>query len=994
MTTNLFGINEARYIHWLAERVLSPQVINKHLENLRELQSVSSQGSDSFENENDHLSCILNLENADAIKTVLQDTSEKRGHRKSLDLFIAFVVEYVVNHQQDNNAYWETWVFPSQDGFEGWMDQRMSEHVSKEKEVKLESINLTLSDQDSLFYLQRRSSLLKRLLSLDPVKYADEEYSEKTLRELIDYYVAYVAGLPGEDIEGKDETYLNSQFQPLSQEEISQERFEKWLKATQVIPKSIKKYIPELQRLNECKSGRLFSAGSIAEVERIGAEIRCVDGCSTAVVTRALRKYVEFLRCVVTKEIGEINNIQKGRDNNFDSRWQPFADWMSKRGYSGPAIRRCVYNVDKVDNELVARDKAISLLNIRDEAFILYINDLMTSSNGKAINRFFVYVRETYGNVTSDRKELVLGDQNQVIEAYKNWLISQEITEASSRNYVRPLYNFGKVLGNENIFWEAESISEIVALKEQYIEILTRENRLHELKVSDEQMYDWFLDFLADHKVVSKSLRDNRLTNIIKRKYNGVIDILDHMTLASIFQAWRELYAEQCPYTPDEMRGSLNEILVQAPSSEYYLMDTILNDEIRESIEDFCDQCFPDGNGEVYYEAIIQHIHDSYPELSHIWNEGNTSFLVDLIRRGLSDKYRCLTYKLELNSGGNDEARVKISELVCQFMREQNTEVQLDEIAAALPSIPRNNLERVLLNHEGPAKHEIVCTNGRNFFHVDMVKIDKAEWEEFIHSLDTILLDSDLSQEELFKTVQNAYPEWLRGNPIIDNTLIFFKYVRRRLGERYRFNRSSVTYKNGEVKTIAEKVKRFCEEMGGCFTMTELTEKLNQIVKNSTIPWDSILETHVRVSSDLFVKKEAVYFQVKNIDDALESKIGEKIATIADLVEDSHFMTALPRASYAWDPYLLEYFLYSCSKKYALLHISFTVGGVNGLVVPKNLESIGFKEALAKYFAENLIPQNEDEGFRISVEKRILASSKYGCMPEVLMRAREIKNKL
>ena len=994
MTTNLFGINEAVYIHWLAKRVASHQVINKHIENLRELQSLSSQDESVFDGENCNLRSILNLENVDAIKDVLRDTNEKRGHRKSLDLFIAFAVEYVVLHQQENDAYWGTWVFPSQDGFEEWMDQRMSKHISKEKEVKLESINLTLSDQDSLFYLQRRSSLLKRLLALDPVKYIDETYTERNLRELIDYYVAYVAGLPGEDIEGKDETYLNSQFQPLSQEEISQERFEKWLKATQVMPKSINKYMPELQRLNECKSGRLFNAGSIAEVERIGAEIRCVDGCSTAVVTRALRKYVEFLRYVVTKEIGEINNIQKERDNNFDSRWQPFAEWMSKRGYSGPAIRRCVYNVDKVDNELVARDKAISLLNIRDESFVSYVNDSQTSTTSKAINRFFAYMRETYGIETANRKELVLGDQDQVIEAYKNWLISQQITEASSRNYVRPLYNFGKVLGNENIFWEAESISEIVALKEQVIEILTREERLHELKVSDEQMYDWFLDFLADHHVVSKSLRDNRLTNIIKWKYNGVIDVLDNMTLASIFQAWRELYAEQCPYTPDEMRGTLNEILVQAPSSEYYLMDTLLNDEIRETIEDFCDQCFPDGNGEVYYEAIIQHIHDSYPELSHIWNVDNTNFLAALIRRGMSDKYRCLTNKVELNSGESDETKVRISELVCRFIREKDTEVQLDEIAAALPSIPRQRLECVLRNHEGTAKNEIVCTNGGNFFHIDMVKIDEEEWKSFIRSLDAILLTTDLSQEELFKTVQNTYPEWLKANPIIDNTLIFFKYVRRRLNGCYTFNRSSVAYKNSAVKTIAEKVKRFCEEMDGCFTMTELTERMDQIVKDSTIPWDSILETHVRVSSDLFVKKEAVYFQVKNIDDALESKIGEKIATIADLVEDSHFMTALPRASYAWNPYLLEYFLYSCSKKYALLHISFTVGGVNGLVVPKNLESIGFKEAFARYFATNSIPQNEEEGFRISVEKRILASSKYGCMPEVLMRAREIKNKL
>ena len=98
---------------------------------------------------------------------------------------------------------------------------------------------------------------------------------------------------------------------------------------------------------------------------------------------------------------------------------------------------------------------------------------------------------------------------------------------------------------------------------------------------------------------------------------------------------------------------------------------------------------------------------------------------------------------------------------------------------------------------------------------------------------------------------------------------------------------------------------------------------------NIGIYWDSVLSEMIRVSATEFVRKDFINFDVNAVDAILDGMCQGDYTPIKDVALFLHF----PNVGYPWNSYLLESYLFSCSRKFHLLHSSFIKTGVYGAMV-------------------------------------------------------------
>ena len=145
------------------------------------------------------------------------------------------------------------------------------------------------------------------------------------------------------------------------------------------------------------------------------------------------------------------------------------------------------------------------------------------------------------------------------------------------------------------------------------------------------------------------------------------------------------------------------------------------------------------------------------------------------------------------------------------------------------------------------------------------------------------------------------------------------------LRENFAFN-GSVISALGSQLNLGDVFADFSREHE-ILTLEELKSFAKEL--DTTIYWTSVLNEMVRVSQNKFVRKDLIRFDVPTIDNALAELFPQNYSPLKEIT----LFLNLPNTNYAWNIYLLESYLYSFSRKFRLVHNSFSESGVYGAMV-------------------------------------------------------------
>ena len=155
---------------------------------------------------------------------------------------------------------------------------------------------------------------------------------------------------------------------------------------------------------------------------------------------------------------------------------------------------------------------------------------------------------------------------------------------------------------------------------------------------------------------------------------------------------------------------------------------------------------------------------------------------------------------------------------------------------------------------------------------------------------------------------------------------------------------------------------------------------------DTVIYFEALSEVSVRVSHDLFISKEMIPFDTDAVDRAINSFLSKDYIRIREI--DSFLV--FPNVGYEWNEYLLESFLLSYSKKFALVNNGLSLNNVAGFVVKKSGQIKEFVDACAAFLADGRIELKKVDALNYLADMNIISRRSYKDIDLALRRAAQI----
>lgn len=220
----------------------------------------------------------------------------------------------------------------------------------------------------------------------------------------------------------------------------------------------------------------------------------------------------------------------------------------------------------------------------------------------------------------------------------------------------------------------------------------------------------------------------------------------------------------------------------------------------------------------------------------------------------------------------------------------------------------------------------IVKAEQSSYYYAPNLPIDRDELRQIIRTIQNELsFNGYIAGEKLVDTIYKYCPTVALNTgtltPIcVRNSLAYL------LRNRFSFKNGIISPSDNELGGVVELSKRFVR-MHERFTIDELKEFYDAL--GSGIHWDTIMRGVVRLSDTDFIRRDLIAFDTKAIDTILEEQChGDYIP-----LKDISLYLSFPAIGYPWNIYVLESYLYHTSKKFRLIHNSFSQSGVYGAMV-------------------------------------------------------------
>lgn len=421
------------------------------------------------------------------------------------------------------------------------------------------------------------------------------------------------------------------------------------------------------------------------------------------------------------------------------------------------------------------------------------------------------------------------------------------------------------------------------------------------------------------------------------------------------------------------------EELIKQSGIEYngrvYAPQTMINDELKDRLFSYIDQCMAEGKTTLYFDVIFKKFSEEF--LDQRMYDAN--MLKAYISQTAGDKY----YIGRSYLATEKRTIADPIEDVRLCLKEYGLPMSTEDLAKTLSHIPKHKIKEIL-----GFNSEFVRDSKGVFFHADSFSVSKDELKKIAALINTEIGCHDyITGNELYEVIKRKYPSVYDLNRMF-SVIGWRNALKYKLGDQYSFNGNIISAK-GKKLSMSKVFENFAKKHKE-FTLQELSAFEKSLGTNSMNAYLEVLyKNAARISKDKFVTKDLVSFPVKETDKILDRFCNGNYMAISKIKDFGIF----PEASHPWTPFLLEHYLAQHSERYYLMHVRYNLKRVAGAMVKTNRIYDSFDEFIADVLAEGEVDLDQKTALNYLADNGYIAKRKYENIEEVLIKARTKKNK-
>lgn len=541
---------------------------------------------------------------------------------------------------------------------------------------------------------------------------------------------------------------------------------------------------------------------------------------------------------------------------------------------------------------------------------------------------------------------------------FYNWLRKiVNMADAKARSYTSVI----KVLSEHGIKnkYLTKSIFEINEYEtmQQLVLNLKSNNEYKEINIQQHnkfsdalEKYMYFLNAdtniekLNNNKIDFSEETIEKYKYLLKNKFANGFRVESSLHIKKIKKEYLKHYGKEAIETYSEIESIIKEISISY-NSRYYSLELMLDKTVRNKLFSYIMKVFENENKIIYYSALFSEFEKEF-QTSNIYNPEMLKIYLKYYSKIL--EYEYYFRKSYFTNIENNE--IDTIDEIRNFLKNIGSVVGYEKIHEKFSHIPLSKIKQIFAMND-----EFIRESKGHYIHVSLINFDENDLEN-IRGIIRLGLSKFgfMSRNELIKQINNLYPEIIENNYFIKESNIALKdAIKYYLKNEFRFNGNIISNVDRNL-SMSEVYSEYCKGQDE-FTIDDLNKLKKEL--GSTIYFDSVYKNSVRINQEKFIKRDSINFNVKLIDEVIDTFCTDKYLPVLEIKQFSAF----PSIDYPWNSFLLEHYVYSFSSKYKLLHIAtFNANKIAGIIVNKNSKYNNFNDIIIDVIIKSNIMLTKD----------------------------------
>lgn len=429
---------------------------------------------------------------------------------------------------------------------------------------------------------------------------------------------------------------------------------------------------------------------------------------------------------------------------------------------------------------------------------------------------------------------------------------------------------------------------------------------------------------------------------------------------------YSEMFEEELNEEDEQLVCTLQEVGTLR-DERIFVKDETEQKDFLEEINDTINKTFNEGASCIYLDCLFAKFQEELAEMLHIYNiDSLESVLFSARKRSYFKRYNYLF-------GYNKEPAPARD--VIEYMKNCHIPVTYSEIEGELWYIPLDKIKHTLVTTPG-----IVNVASEAYLYAPNLPVSESEVQQIAELISHALLQQNyISDVELIQLIEEHCPSVLMNTPDyplwgIRNALAYL------LRDKFSFRGAIISDKDEEI-SMAEVFSDFCQRSEH-ITVDELRNFANEL--NTVIYWDSVYGEMVRINQNEFIRREQIHFDIEQTDSVLENLIQSTYAPIKTINLFLHF----PTIDVPWNNFVLESYVANYSKKFRLLHASYSATDCCGAMVRQDSGVSDYRTLIVDVLAKNTDWKNKKDALQLLVDLGYQQRRSYSDIEKVMQEAK------
>lgn len=463
------------------------------------------------------------------------------------------------------------------------------------------------------------------------------------------------------------------------------------------------------------------------------------------------------------------------------------------------------------------------------------------------------------------------------------------------------------------------------------------------------------------------------LTKVLMMRYQNGMQF-DSIDLEIFREIYSDIIGEELELADKDLVTCLCKIGVMY-KGRLFPAEGIISESVKEKLMKYIEDSFSEGKQVLYYKAIFEDLSEVFV---YCFNLTDALMLKPYLEYVCDPNEYFFTEEYISKERG---VKIDHSVEVEEYMLAAGKPLSYEEIYAGLSHVSKDIIYGAI-----KTSPNIILNEREHYFHDDIFEFSPEDADKITDFINHCIEEDGYCIWSLvFKKIRETMPIFIENNVYL-SSLGIRNAVARKLSGRFHFDGEVISHR-GETISMAD-VYRLYGKHYAPFSDDDLYT-FSKEINGGVIYFDSLSETTVRVSKNLFVSRDKISFDI----DATDNAISTYLETGYMLVIDIDSFLVFPNVGYEWNEYLLETYLMYFSKKYALSNNGRSLNNVAGAVVRRGSGFDEFADVCADVIAKSGCELTKNKALDYLGEVNLLTRRSYRKIDSVLVKAKQIRNR-